>query len=122
MEWFDSRLKFRNLKPKLKQNLVADAEAEQLWIPELYFLNTDHNLIITNDKKANIRVDRRGTATPNDLSWVNQIILYEGSENPLIYTRDFTVDFHCHYHLQAFPFDTQVKIIINICCILETTA
>ena len=93
----------------MQQNLVPGNEASNLWVPELIFSNTDENMLITNDEKAVLQIERKGAKIPEgDVLSINQVLQYKGSENPLVFTRDFVQDFNCYFDLGAFPFDTQV--------------
>ena len=42
VEWMDSRLKFINLKEDNFSNILTAEETEQIWMPVLTFVNTEH--------------------------------------------------------------------------------
>lgn len=37
--------------------------------------------------------------------------MFEGSENPLVYQRDYVHSFSCRFELEYFPFDIQTCLI-----------
>ena len=56
VSWFDSRLQFNNLKPGKNLNVLTPAQVNQIWTPEIIFLNTVDESH-TNLDDASIRVD-----------------------------------------------------------------
>ena len=61
MEWFDSRLKFHNLKESLSSNVPTEAEIKSLWLPSVIFSNTKNNEATYLTPDTIIAVKREGT-------------------------------------------------------------
>ena len=55
-----------------------------------------------------------GNRTLSTLEEVDEIAYYKGSENPIVYSRDYYLRFQCHFELYDYPFDMQVcKIMMR---------
>ena len=111
LSWNDSRITYLHLKES-GNNL--DAFKNQLWIPNLIFLNSE-NSIETFDTRGHLQVMRNGQPI-----WANHELLdeekfYAGSENTLVFTALYDNQFECVYDLAKYPFDTQkCSIIIDV--------
>ena len=56
-----------------------------------------------------VAVIKEGKFTRSGVQEVDEIEIFEGDENTLMMTQTYTLEFQCEYHLQKYPFDTQVK-------------
>ena len=56
-----------------------------------------------------LAVIKEGKFTRSGVQEVDEIEIFEGDENTLMMTQTYTLNFQCEYHLQKYPFDTQVK-------------
>ena len=80
-----------------------------IWTPKVVFINTENYETTkpdnrsTIDKKSNYEVDE---------SDLHEIAYFSGSENPITYSRIFSLDFQCQFELERFPFDTQTCDIV----------
>ena len=118
MEWFDSRLRYKNLidddYKNLLTNLVKEENKEKIWIPELLFSNTDENIKVVNGPRTNLFINKEGLHTIAPLTSLNEDFFYKGSENMLVLNVGYTLSFQCKFQLNAYPFDTQT-------CMIEVT-
>ena len=83
-----------------------------VWVATVIFSNTPNNDFSLLDSKSSLTVEKKGNITMSTMNQLEEIAYYEGSENPITYSRKYTRDFSCNFHLQTFPFDTQVFIRI----------
>ena len=56
-----------------------------------------------------VSVIKEGDFTRSSVQEVDETEFFEGNENTLMMTQTYTLKFQCEYHLQKYPFDTQVK-------------
>ena len=121
MRWVESRALYHNLKAKLSMNTLNKEEAASLWVPNLIYrcpnlLTKVPYFIFRNNKenddtrseKSRLKISREGNFSRSGVDVVDEIEIFEGSENPLILMQSYTKVFKCEYHLATFPFDTQV--------------
>ena len=111
MEWFDSRLRYKNLidddYKNLLTNLVKEENKRNIWIPEILFSNTDENIKVVNGPRTILFIDKQGSHTIAPLTSLNEDFFYKGSENMLVLNVGYTLSFQCKFQLNAYPFDTQ---------------
>ena len=105
--WVESRALYHNLKAKLSMNTLNKEEAASLWVPNLIYRNNKEN-DDTRSEKSRLKIRREGNFSRSGVAVVDEIEIFEGSENPLILMQAYTKVFKCEYHLATFPFDTQV--------------
>ena len=113
LSWYDVRLIFHNLKTSRMANSPAIDEAQRLWIPNVIFDNTKNNDVLTYDPLAKFTVSREGTLVLSEETVVDEINVFNGIENKIIYDRIFTKKIKCIYQLQLYPFDTQ-ECMVNL--------
>jgi len=111
MSWYDYRLTYHNLKVDRIANSPNFEEVKELWIPNIIFDNTENNDVMTLDNIAKVTISREGNPEPSDLSVVDEIDIFKGSENRITFDKGFTKTLQCEYQLQLYPFDTQVCTI-----------
>lgn len=107
MSWFESRLKFQNLKSDISLNGFLPSETTQVWVPELVFENTEEKSSTIIDEKATIKVTKGGEFKANKKDENENIQYYAGSENQLAMTRFYNQRFLCDYEMAWYPFDVQ---------------
>ncbi|XP_069989735.1 uncharacterized protein [Penaeus vannamei] len=103
--WKDGRLRFRNLRANMSQNVVEDLR--QVWLPELTLAGADHLVADANERKELNFVDRQGQPLEDDDAELDEDQLYSGAQNDLIAVREYTLQLQCYYNLAHYPFDTQ---------------
>ena len=111
--WVESRALYHNLKAKLSMNTLNKEEAASLWVPNLIYRNNKEN-DDTRSEKSKLKISREGNFSRSGPNVVDEIEIFEGSENPLILMQAYTKVFKCEYHLATFPFDTQVTYVGRI--------
>ena len=107
MAWFDSRLQYYNLKENQKMNSLSNAELDGIWVPQILFRNTKHQIISEKDRKSFALVAKKGNGTMSGHTINENIEIYEGSENPLKFVRVYAIDFRCDFDMRWYPFDIQ---------------
>ena len=60
MKWFESRLKFKNLKNDINLNGFLPNEIGDIWVPEMIFSNTEEKPSTIVDEKTTIFVEKIG--------------------------------------------------------------
>ena len=117
--WYDSRITFRNLKTNKDENILSMKEIDQIWSPELMFLDSDNvGIIKAGDQvskdaskfsgKGSVRILRHGYPRQNPLLELDEDYLYPGKENALLMTNHMVVRLGCKFSLEMFPFDSQI--------------
>ena len=116
LEWRETRVKYQNLKEKESLNALTDAEIESLWLPYVIYANTDMKeaVQLKLGLKTTIVVTRKGNFTviddfTDEYSVIDETETFEGRDNPMAMYQTYTKRFQCQYHLQRYPFDTQVS-------------
>ena len=86
--------------------------AARLWVPTVIFKNTEHNFATSVDENSMILVKKEGNMSLSSIQEVEEIAYFSGSENPLIYSKNFYHRFQCLFDLNYYPFDTQLCTIL----------
>ena len=108
-DWFESRATFHNLKKRSSQNTLVDADISRLWIPNIVYRNNkDNDDTLTALEKSRLKIKRMGNFSRSSLDILDEVEIFQGSENPISMTQSYTKPFKCKYELRYFPFDTQV--------------
>ena len=105
---YDYRIKYLNLKKTRSQNALSLEDVHRLWIPFLVFDNTEKNEATIKDAEAEVTVTREGNFTRSDDTIIEEINIFRGLDNKIIFEKVYTKTFRCEYQLQLYPFDTQV--------------
>ena len=111
MEWFDSRLTMQNLKDDIQLNVLSTEERTDPWRPTVIFYNNNESKRFILDEKASLLVRKEGEGTPNTYNDLDAANVFDGSENPIIYGRTYSIELECDFNLRAYPFDTQECLI-----------
>ena len=108
-DWFESRATFHNLKKRSSQNTLVDTDINRLWIPNIVYRNNkDNDDTLTALEKSKLKIKRMGNFSRSSLDILDEVEIFQGSENPMSMTQSYTKPFKCKYELRYFPFDTQV--------------
>ena len=108
-DWFESRATFHNLKKRSSQNTLVDTDISRLWIPNIVYRNNkDNDDTLTALEKSRLKIKRMGNFSRSSLDILDEVEIFQGSENPISMTQSYTKPFKCKYELRYFPFDTQV--------------
>ena len=105
LQWRDPRLTYKNLGSN--DNFFGKFWTEQIWLPPLYFSNTESNHEIIDDASILVEVIRLGSPKPNELHYLDEGNEYTGADNDLKLSTQQQLDFQCTFELSKFPFDTQ---------------
>ena len=113
LEWTEPRIQyFYNLKDKTSLNALTDDDIQRIWLPYVIYDNTDMQEAVrleegVVDTTIVVKKEQK-TATYFTADDLDEAWGYKGSANKLIMSQTYTKSFQCLYHLQKYPFDTQV--------------
>ena len=107
LTWKDSRLQMFNVKKDMNLNILPANEKESIWVPVITFNNTNDGQVTLNDKKSKATISRQGNFTRSPQSYLDNIYIFEGSENSVQNQRIYEIEWICNYQIQWYPFDTQ---------------
>ena len=106
-EWTDRRLTYKNLKREnSNKNDLSTEEAESIWYPSMSINNVENK-----EKVKSTDIENHARVIPDQnfsYAYKDNRHFFKGSENKLTLTKQWTVEFVCHYELHWYPFDTQV--------------
>ena len=115
MEWKDDRLEFHNLQEEDDKNKLNEGSKQRIWVPKPTFSNTATNEQVIVDVRSDLFIKGEGNYTYAEEEIADETRIYKGSENPIYYTRSYSVSFLCDYNLALYPFDTQTcKIVLDL--------
>ena len=97
IEWYDKNMDWQNLNDDMFLNIVSKDVVDKLWVPHIIFKNTEKNYESKIDEKSIILVKRHGNRSLSSMKEIEEIAYYKGSENSLLYSRDFYHRFQCHF-------------------------
>lgn len=100
-QWYDSRLKFNNLKEQVDLNVLTPSQHNSIWTPNLIFYNTKSK-IKSSLQDATIRVllNDNFTFEKADMTSSNNVYLFKGSENKLEISQVYDIYFICQYDMR----------------------
>ena len=107
MDWFDSRVKFKNLKESTELNSFLPSENTKIWVPELVFENTEEKPSTEADEKTAIKVKKESKFKLSEISENENVQYFAGSKNEISMTRFYNQKFMCDYQMAWYPFDIQ---------------
>ena len=113
MSWYDYRLKYHNIKRSKMLNSLSSNEVNKLWIPFVVFSNTENSEFTEGNKETEVTISREGDFTESSLDIVEEINIFEGSQNRITFQQIYSKTFRCLYELQLYPFDSQVVFKIS---------
>jgi hypothetical protein len=108
--WFDGRLTFQNLKDLENLNSLSPQHQAMLWFPWIELVNIESEAAETDRPRLTqfkILKDPTKLFTLSDLTYLENLRLYKGSEHKLSLTKEFTVVWMCTFNMVWYPFDTQ---------------
>ena len=108
IEWVDHRLDYHHLQQGGAPNILAESELDNIWIPSLVFANTENREVTRLISGSEVKVKILGNASKSGLDLVDEIYIFKGNENPLIWTERYQQSIKCIFSLEMFPFDIQV--------------
>jgi hypothetical protein len=108
LTWYDSRLKFYNLKTDTGLNTLSPSEKEEIWKPILVFENTELKESTVVDEDASLTITKAGGFFLSETDKVENQQTFAGDENSITLTRFYNTRFICNYNMQWYPFDIQV--------------
>ena len=102
--WFDDRLMFKHLKRDSggEMNALLPDEMDLIWYPYVTFYNM--KTLEDMDRYVSEVIPNR----TSNIFAVNNMHIFNGSENALSLTREYNVEWKTEYAYQWYPFDTQV--------------
>ena len=111
VQWFDERLQFQNLRNNKFKNIIGK-EKELLWIPPLVFNNSEKTTMLTmmrpmDEPIVNMFVSKVGNGTVAPPTYLDEALIFKGSENPLSIQTIYNLKVNCIYELEFYPFDYQ---------------
>ena len=80
---------------------------DQIWLPPLYFSNTEEKVPILTGKHVQVEVLRQGEPEKIDVSRINEGNQYSGDKSELHLTARDVLFYNCVFELSWFPFDVQ---------------
>ena len=115
LKWRDGRVEYLNLKNIMQKNILTDPEIEVLWLPYVIYDNTNMKeaVQLEGGLKTAMVVEREGPQVPTSLVYTDETEVFQGRANSLSLYQTYTKQFQCQYHLQKYPFDTQVIIMLD---------
>ena len=109
-QWYDKRLTFHNLKENENFNTLSDTDQNILWYPSIQFDNVASGDQWTENElrsSYSIARDPKYSFKQADITSLDNVFLYDGSQNYLTSSKEFTVIWICTYQMHWYPFDTQ---------------
>ena len=113
LTWYDFRLNFYNMKTNINMNTLTTRERGDIWVPKLVFSNTESKENTKNDDKSFTVAKRSSSYTYSETDIHENILIFSGSENPLVMSRSYDVEWICDFDMRWYPFDTQVLSSIS---------
>jgi hypothetical protein len=112
LKWRDERIIFSNLAQG--KNLLSKKWQDQIWLPSLYFSNTNDNKDILSSMYE-VAITPYGQSTHNKISDLNEANTFKGEENDLELRSWIELPFKCNFELWRYPFDVQqCSVIVKI--------
>ena len=106
-EWIDARITWKDLNKDVFLNIPSKEQKNLFWFPKIIIVNSENNLEVPNDSKAKLLVKRKGKPTMSNDYDLQETAYFDGSENPVFYSRKFGVKLKCSFNLIYYPFDKQ---------------
>jgi hypothetical protein len=111
LKWKENRVNYNNLKTETSLNALTEDNIRKLWLPYVVYANTDMKeaVQLTHDVKTTIVIRKEGIRRNTKWFDVDETEIYDGIDNKMAMHQTYTKSFQCQYHLQKYPFDTQVS-------------
>ena len=115
LKWIDTRLQYQNLDVDAYENVIPEEVAAKLWLPTLYFQNSNEGQILNYDSSSQIMAVRSGSSKKAPFSQLNEGKVYNASETQLKWMSVQLRKFKCTFDLYYLPFDNQTcKVKVRI--------
>ena len=111
LEWFERRIIWHNLKEEETLNHLSEDHFEKLFVPILLFKNTKTLERTKVDNESELFGRRKGLSQKPDNDELLETALFSGSQNPLVYSRSYFMEFTQDFDLKFYPFDKQLVTI-----------
>ena len=109
--FYDNRLTYKDLKHDSNLNKLTDEEQEILWRPRITFFNlakpSDYQYF-TARRVHSIERNDTNAHLQADITYNNNVNLYDGSEHIQNIKVEFTTTWMCNFDMRRYPFDTQI--------------
>ena len=112
LTWVDARLELYNIKADESKNIISMEELSRIWLPVIIFHNTERGQRSENDEESFATIRRAGQGRGSGPSVSEDIDIYKGSDNEIIMSRLYNIDFFCDYDMRWFPFDAQTCFMV----------
>ena len=110
-EWYERRITWHNLKDEETLNELSEHHFEKLFVPSLLFKNTKTMERTKLDSATELFGRKeRSSQKPADKELL-EVALFSGSENPVVYSRSYFMEFTQDFDLQFYPFDEQLVTV-----------
>ena len=107
LSWLENRMSFNNLKNDTGQNILSPEKRNMIWFPKLLFLNTEYRPKVSLSEYTQIMVKKQGGFQLSAATELENVQVYRSSENPLILSQFYNIQFLCNYEMHWFPFNIQ---------------
>ena len=113
LQWKENRATFQNLNTNMYLDALSQDDINKLWLPLVIYVNTDQKettrLGMDWEWSTDVWVRREEHFVFSGLDVLDEAQIFKGEENSLIMVQSYTHEFQCVYHLERYPFDTQVR-------------
>ena len=87
--------------------MLRREEKDYIWRPNIIFDNTEDTHRVVIDNKSSINIRKMTDYSVSGLDELHEIAYYDGSENSVVYRRNYHHRFSCNFELSKYPFDVQ---------------
>ena len=111
-EWFDNRLRYRNLKYDYYLNVLSEDDLKLIWYPKVVYHNIQHGEKIKRVSDVshlvwNVIRNEDNRFQLGDISQPENSHIYEGSENKMMMKKQYYIEWICVFNMVWYPFDSQ---------------
>ena len=110
-EWFERRITWHNLKEEETLNVLSEHFFQKLFVPTLLFKNTKTMERTKLDSETELFGRKDGSSKKPADKELLETALFGGSENPVVYSRSYFVEFTQDFDLHFYPFDKQLVTV-----------
>jgi hypothetical protein len=110
-EWFERRIIWHNLVGEDTSNEIPQRKFNHLFVPLLVFKNTNTLKRSLLDSEATLFGRKLGNISKPEIHELLELGLFPGTENPIVYSRHFFMEFSNNFDLRFYPFDTQTVTV-----------
>ena len=110
-EWYERRITWHNLKDEETLNELSEHNFEKLFVPALLFRNTKTMERTKLDSATELFGRKESSSKKPADKELLEVALFSGSENPVVYSRSYFMEFTQDFDLQFYPFDEQLVTV-----------